>query len=140
MAAVCAHAGTAPSDHFYMSLVMLAIGSKDLAVAETRRQDVRWQFITNALPHCPRSEGANVSATSRTAPGSRIARRIRTPARMSLRSNSTDRVEQSDRLPLWRTTMDARHRGRCGRMRAQWQARDLRRRSLSASPPTEQWG
>lgn len=65
MAAVCAHAGTAPSDHFYMSLIMLAVDSKDLAVAETRGQEARWQFITSALLYCSRSEGVSVSATCR---------------------------------------------------------------------------
>ena len=44
---------------------MLAVDSKDLAVAETRRQETRWQFITSALLHCPRSEGVSVSATCR---------------------------------------------------------------------------
>ncbi|WP_394365057.1 DUF3331 domain-containing protein [Paraburkholderia kirstenboschensis] len=42
---------------------MLAVDSKALAVAETRRKDARWQYITSALLHCPRSGGVNVSAT-----------------------------------------------------------------------------
>jgi hypothetical protein len=44
---------------------MLAVDSEDLALAETQRQGVRWQFITSALLHCPRSEGVSVSATCR---------------------------------------------------------------------------
>jgi hypothetical protein len=48
-----------------MRLIMPAVDPKDLAVAETRRQNARWRFITSALLHCPRGEGVNVSATCR---------------------------------------------------------------------------
>ena len=52
-------------DHFCVSLIMLAVEPKDLAVAETQRQDTRWQIIARALLHCPRSEAVSVPATCR---------------------------------------------------------------------------
>src|SRR5258708_29049221 len=57
--------GNGTPDRFYVSLIMLAADSKDLAVAETQGQDTRWQFIVRALLHCPGREGVSVAATCR---------------------------------------------------------------------------
>jgi hypothetical protein len=52
-------------DHSCVSLIMLAVEPKDLTVAETQRQDARWQFIARALLNCQHSEGIGTTAPSR---------------------------------------------------------------------------